>query len=121
MSYQDIKDKLYHGHKRLANNTNLILIPKETIDGVEFPEYVVMNLHGHAVVKFYPDHLELFSAGWHTPTTKNRLNLALELAGIPGGIRQRDWCWFYGTFGCIKPTIDFKDGMKIDYTGKVYT
>ena len=118
MSYQDVKDKLYHGHRKIANNTYLRLLSEEIIDGVEFPEYIVMSLHSHTVARFYPDYLQLFSAGWHTHTIKDKLNLALELVKVPSycTIYQSSWQWYYESFDDSKP---FYDGMKIDYTGRV--
>lgn len=93
MSYQDVKDKLYHGHRKIANNTNLTFGNEFSNDRVTHP--ICMRLHGNAVARFYPDHLELYSAGWHTTTTKSRLNLALELSGIQGRIYQQSYEWYY--------------------------
>lgn len=112
MSYQNVKDKLYHGHRKIANNTYLELISHELIE-----EYITMRLHGHTVAVFTPKHLELYSAGWHATTTKNRLNLALELAGIGSWIYQARHQWYYGCGYKDHPL--FKDGMKISYNGEV--
>ena len=127
MSYQDVKDRLYRGHRKIANNTYLELVEK---NGGE--ELISMRLHGHTVAVFYQDHLELFSAGWHTVTTKNRLNLAL-LIGLwsytsniilnPGyipQIYQANYQWYYGiTFPYQKTDPKFYDGMKIGYDGRI--
>jgi len=119
MSYQDVKDRLYHGHKRIANSTYLELLSKETVGGVEFPEYIVMGLHNYIIARFYPDYLQLYSAGRYIPTTKDRLNLALSIAGISGySVWQHRRTWYYGYLLSGK---EFYDGMKIDYTGRVYT
>lgn len=113
MSYQDVKDKLYHGHRRIANNTYLVLardVPAHT-------ECVVMTLHANVIARFYPDHLKLYSAGYYTRTTKNRLNLALKLAGIVGfGVFQKDWDWYYSHWASGHK-IPFQDGMRINYEG----
>lgn len=117
MSYQDVKDRLYHGHKKIANNTYLTLHETDTPE-----EYIFMMLHGNVVARFNPDGIELFSAGWHTSTTKNRLNLALELAKLPTchykRVYQLNYQWFYGH---TSPQFDtkFYDGIKIDYTGNI--
>ena len=112
MSYQNVKDKLCHGHRKIANNTYLLLGEEEG------EEYVVMKLHGYVIAIFYTKYLELCSAGWHTMTTKNRLNLALELAGIhTKGIFQQDWQWHYGNYN--PNAINFREGIKISYTGEV--
>jgi len=76
-----------------------------------------MGLHGNLVARFYPDHLKLYSAGWYTQTTKDRLNLALDIAGIYGySVWQHDYQWYYGY---LLTGVEFYDGMKIDYTGEV--
>lgn len=122
MSYQNIKDRLYHGHRKIANNTYLLRnqYGEEQID---------MELHGNLVARFHPDYLQLYSAGWHTTTTKDRLNLALELAGITNykdytglprfhaRIFQKNYQWYYMID--IIPPVRFYGGMKIDYTGRV--
>ncbi len=124
MSYQQVKDKLYHGHRKIANNTYLTLEPgnreEDAVTGYyeEVSGYIQMRLHGHVIAKFYPDRLELYSAGWHTRTTKNRLNLALELAGLRSYIYQRNYHWYYHShyYGV---GIEFKEGIKINYGGTV--
>ena len=121
MSYQDVKDKLYYGHRKIANNTYLCLTPIIETDGSTI-EAILMTLHCNTVAAFYQDHLELYSTGWYTTTTKVRLNLALELANIKYGITykhiyQEDYQWYYGNYHKTDPR--FYDGMKIDYTGKV--
>ncbi len=112
MNYQDVKDRLYHGHRKIANNTRLVLardVPERT-------ECIVMTLHSNVVARFYPTCLKLYSAGHYTRTTKSRLNLALELAGVPNFIRQKDYQWYYGNHNlCIR---EFRDGMRINYDGK---
>lgn len=116
MSYQDVKDRLYHGHRRIANNTYITLEDGGTVDVPG--EYVDMRLHGNLIAGFFPHYLQLYSAGWHTTTTKNRLNLALELANIVRAhIVQSNWDWFYLTG--IMPPVPFYDGIKIDYTGNI--
>lgn len=122
MSYQNIKDKLYHGHRKLANNTYLrSVIIERTFQPDE--EWIEMSIHGNIIAEFYPDHLRLYACGWYTNTTKSRLNLALKLAGIQGRIYQQDYEWYYSQWYYDKndrsSSISFKDGMKISYTGEV--
>jgi len=115
MSYQDVKDKLYRGHRKIANNTYLTLHKGD--DSYPYPEAIKMKLHGNTVAIFTQEFLELFSAGWYTQTTKERLNLALDLAGIDGcGVWQHDCQWYF----CYLLTgVKFCDGIKIDYAGEV--
>ena len=112
MSYQDVKNRLYHGHRTIANNTRLVLAR----DVPEHTECVVMTLHSNVVARFYPDHIKLYSAGWYTTTTKSRLNLALDIAGVHSkGIFQQDHQWYYGNYN--PHDVRFGDGMKVDYIG----
>ena len=98
--YEKVKSLLYHSygcyHKKIANNTHLTLI-----ENIYYPDHigigievVVMKLHGNTVAKFYPDKVCLFDGGWRTNTTKNRLNLALNMAGILAYVYQKDWEWY---------------------------
>jgi len=139
MSYQDVKDRLYRGHRKIANNTYLelrLLDIASVEEGWTKEEFIDMRLHGNLVARFYPDHLKLFSAGWYTTTTKARLNLALELANVNTNIhiddREPDWIkkrlkwmkicqvgyqWYYGSYH--KGDTKFTEGMCINYNGKV--
>lgn len=123
MSYNDVKARLYHGHRKIANNTYLKLEPAYYED-----EHITMTLHGNLVAMFTPTHLELFSAGWYTTTTRHRLNLALDVADVAGvlpiyrlelpywlRVYQRNGRWYYGNYSKNDP--EFYDGMKLDYGG----
>lgn len=112
MSYKDVKALVPHKHKVIANNTYL-----RVYDAVEEGDgaLIIMALHGNTIARFTPHCVQLFSHGWHTMTTKNRLNLALRLAGIKGKtIYQKNWQWFYGTEDSW-----FYNGMRLDYTGNI--
>lgn len=108
--YQDVKALVPRGYKKVANNTDLVL----DAVGVEGLEAIWMRLHGSVVAKFYPSYLTLYSARWFTNTTKNRLNLALEIAKVPGSVVQEDWCWWYMKQGF---RIAFVEGMRLGYDG----
>lgn len=103
MNYQEAKNNLEHkrGDKtrhKLANNTYL----------VDRGEYVAVLLHQTEVVKFYPTHAELYSGGWHTMTTKARINRY-----GPVSIDQRQSIWY------LPRGIVFTEGIKIGYDGTV--
>lgn len=122
MSYQDVKDRLYRGHRKIANNTWLLIL-----DEYMPSERIVMSLHSNDIAVFYPNHLKLYSAGWYTTTTKDRLNLALDLAktkyvaNVEYPYRRRiyqvDYQWYYGNYH--KGDTRFTEGMCIGYDGKV--
>lgn len=50
---------------------------------------IEIALHGHPIIRFYPDRIEFRDAGWKTNTTRDRLNRFL-----PVGIFQRDHRWY---------------------------
>lgn len=55
-----------------------------------------LHLHGN-LIAFTDDkgYLHLSLAGWHTPTTRERLNGILQIFGINGGFYQRNYLqWF---------------------------
>jgi hypothetical protein len=120
--YQDVKNILHRGHKKVANNTCLTLEEDRFMD----TENIVMRLHGNIVAIFYLDHIQLYSAGWYTTTTKNRLNMALNLANITNSVRfgsplrhiyQVGYQWYYGNYH--KGDTKFAGSMCINYEGKV--
>lgn len=107
--YEEIKARLYHGHRKVANNTHLKLWEDDDTEGVD------MYLYGNLVAEFRPDYLRLDSAGWYTHTTKDRLNMALQMGHCLGHIYQEDWTWYHGK--CHHAGIPFRDGMKFNYYG----
>ena len=67
-------------------------------------------LHGHRIATF--DHnvkaVKLSSCGWHTPTTKSRLNAILSEVKYGCSVFQKQWNWYVSFRG---QTQDFIDGM----------
>jgi len=119
MSYTNVKNQLYHGHRKIANNTYLTLTDAYDQPGMLRSECIEMRLHGNLIARFHPDYLELYSAGWHTQTTKDRLNLALDIALVAGRkIYQSSQQWYYGDL-YHEGDLAFREGMKVDYQGNV--
>ena len=86
--------------------------------------YTCVIYHSTTVVKFSYDKKEIIlnSGGWHTYTTKMRMNQAANQFGLDFVVFQRKHEWFvcYGfkkdymthTMGWTKE-VEFKDGMKL--------
>ena len=121
--YEKVKSLLYHSygryHRKIANNTHLTLI-----ENIYYPDHigigievVVMKLHGNTVAEFYPDKVCLFDGGWRANTTKNRLNLALNMAGILAYVYQKDWEWYIHDESDIM--VKFTSGMMLSYDGEL--
>jgi hypothetical protein len=83
--------------KKLGNNTYLI----------RHDDYIAVKLHNTEVVKFYADFVELNTGGWHTMTTKARINFY-----APCQVAQKLGTWYIDGFL-------FYDGIKIDYSGNI--
>jgi len=123
MAYEDVKAELYgREREKVANNTYLEL---GTYPNKNDGDFVNMYLHNNIVATFNKDHIRLFSSGWYTDTTKNRLNMALGMARVRPYFRvyQRNWIWHIGWYSLARghnPTDPvFFDGIKLNYQGDI--
>jgi hypothetical protein len=83
--------------RKLDNNTYLIV----------HDDHYAIKLHKTEIVKHYPGHTELYTGGWKTVTTKDRINKFSRVS-----ISQSKGVWYVTTgFG----TVTFSDGMVIDW------
>ena len=67
-------------------------------------------LHGHniATLDHHTNALKLSSCGWHTVTTKSRLNALLSEFKYGCKVFQKNFDWYLST---VNQTVDFWDGM----------
>ena len=73
--------------------------------------YTCIRYHSTEVVRFNTDEIILNSGGWHTVTTKLRMNQASYQFGLGFCVHQRQFEWFV-TNG--NRTYDFKDDMILE-------
>ena len=77
-----------------------------------------VRLHGNLIA--WLDHtkqvLAISSAGWHTNTTKSRLNALLYEFNTGIRVFQKDFDWFVSDFSG-KKKVDFYDGLLVYKTG----
>ena len=77
-----------------------------------------VRLHGNLIA--WLDHskqvLALSSAGWHTNTTKSRLNALLYEFNTGIRVFQKDFDWFVSDFSG-KKKVDFYDGILVYKNG----
>jgi len=77
-----------------------------------------VRLHGNLIA--WLDHtsqtLALSSAGWHTVTTKSRLNALLYEFNTGIRVFQKNYDWFITDF-TGKKTVDFYDGILVTKEG----
>jgi hypothetical protein len=103
-SYSDLKAFIAKGRnkteRRIANNT--LVIDKGT--------HVAIRLHNTDIVEVYPDGTYVLdSGGWHTVTTKQRINTF-----APVNLYQKDWTWYLWPGDTL-----FEDGIRVNSSGKV--
>ena len=119
-SYRDAKEFLGNRKSRkIAHNTVL------EIDTLNLGhEVITVKYHGNSIVNLYPDGtITLNSCGWHTSTTKERLNWFLPF-GITlyqhnyRWIVQR-WHWSDAYGRIIDEETLFADGMAVK-NGQIY-
>lgn len=103
MNYTEAIDKLNgRTSRKIDNNTYLELNDDKSIG---------VRLHDTQVVVYHPEFAELFTGGWLTPTTKDRINgYGLN---YPSFISQKNSIW-YMSDGSL-----FYEGIKVNYDGKI--
>lgn len=110
LTYENAMDLLYRGRngkKKLTHNTYL----HETQDGV------AVKFHKTNIVTIHRDNTyTLNSGGWHSRTTKNRIN---EFSPARLGQDKGEWYLYVGRgAGWSKKRIPFHDGIRINANGK---
>ena len=92
-----------------SSNTSVTFYPSEN--------YSEVRLHGNLIA--WLDHtkqvLAISSAGWHTNTTKSRLNALLYETFTGHKIIQKDFAWYVSDFQGKK--VDFYDGQIVTKDG----
>ncbi len=92
-----------------GSNTSVTFYPSENLSEV--------RLHGNLIA--WLDHskqvLAISSAGWHTNTTKSRLNALLYEFNTGIRVFQKNFDWFVSDF--TGKTVDFYDGLLVYKTG----
>lgn len=107
MTFQDAKmlfERRRNGSntKHLENNTHLYFDNQKNC--------FCVVLHASTIVEIYEDgHYQLYSGGYHSNTTKKRLNKY-----TPAGVFQKDWEWY--VIGKNKNHI-FHEGIVVDQNG----
>ena len=90
--------------RKLANNTYLLAIGNPTA-----PEHYAIKLHDTHIVEIYPDDsVKLFTGGWQTLTTKQRIN-----SFSPIGIYQSAGVWY------LSPDVEFFEGIHLSAAGDI--
>ena len=105
-SYSEAREMLKrgkNGQKKLANNTYLHSVDEKT---------VAVRLHDTDIVTIHSNgRYTLNSGGWHTSTTKDRIN-----GYSPARVFARKGVWYLTVNG---QEYGFKDGITVDGNGKV--
>lgn len=74
-----------------------------------------VRYHSTVVVEFTPETIILNSGGWHTATTKTRMNQAANQFGLNYRVFQKDFDWFVELTEPNGDTVDieFQDGLEL--------
>ena len=70
---------------------------------------VVITYHWTPVVSFTPETVTLKTNGYHTATTKARMNQASNQFGLGYSVYQKNYGWYVTTRN--GETLDFVEGM----------
>ena len=99
-----------HKSNWAGSNTSVSYHPSENLSEV--------RLHGNLIAWF--DHtkqlLAISSAGWHTNTTKSRLNALLYQINTGVTVFQKNFDWFVSDY-TGKRIVDFYDGLLVNKDG----
>jgi hypothetical protein len=115
----DVQDAKLQGQckqsRKLANNTYLQRRDKNIAVLYHSTDVVIYTPNGNTILN---------SGGWHTSTTKERINIGLQGTGYR--LIQNNSIWYltnYSSYPDYKTLIQngykFKDGITITHTGKV--
>ncbi len=99
--------------RKLANNTYL----------QDYGDRIAVRLHNTDIVTFREGSLTLSSGGWHTPTTKERMNryLPCDWKGTRASVWQafNNWYLTASFEGKESATYDYEDGITLHDDGSV--
>jgi len=114
MAYEDVKI-LLHGRNRKKFSNNTYLYTDEDWDG---SEQIVMKLHEHPIAIFTKNYVALSACNWYTNTTKDRLNVALQIARTPLCVFQKHFRWYIRNHERNTDYLFFT-GIKVNYDGTI--
>lgn len=106
MYYNDLKEKLNKRNNRnIKYDNNTYILSKEDDIAIRLHETDIVTLKNNGDII-------LNSGGWHTPTTKDRINKILYDANTNYYISQKNGIWYVGDYR-------FKEGITITGKGKI--
>ena len=76
----------------------------------------IVRYHYTDIVTVDKDQVRLNAGGWHTATTKTRMNQAANEWGLGFSVFQRDYAWFVEFGGHV---WEFLSGMTLHANGQV--
>ena len=100
--------RLRERHMRVGNTT-LRFSPSDLS--------IRVKLHSTDIVVFFPDHIELYTGGWNTTTTRQRINEWLDFASVPVRLFSKSYTAYVSDN--TGTTYEFDEGLQLDYMGHV--
>lgn len=95
-------DRIAKGNTTVSHDAN------GRLQNVRYYATDIVSLKGRKIV--------LNSGGWHTVTTKERMNQAANVYNLGYYVFQRKYKWFVEFQGKIQ---EFFDGISLKYNGKI--
>ena len=112
--YQSAKAMWGTRRRKLGNNTYLVGNPDEPHN-----PWFGIQLHGTTVLRWWEDGtISLKANGWHTNTTKDRMNHGLFLTNWSVASHRGEWRVYFRAMG-FETSRPFKDGILLHPDGQV--
>ncbi len=77
----------------------------------KYSGFTYVTYHSTDVVTFDDKHIRLRTGGWHTATTRLRMNQASNQFGLSFRVFQKDWTWYVTYKG---NTVPFVENMQLE-------
>ena len=109
--------------RKICKNTYLKVLERY-LHGA--PKVIGLLLHKTFIVTFEPDRIVLDTGGWWTVTTKDRINIGLQMVGLWPGLFSKNNQWYICKQGYIWDQENAtewtdRDRMILDWDGEVLT
>jgi hypothetical protein len=101
---------MVHTRKKLSELNRLWFRSKVATKAVSEDGMTKLYYHSTPVVEFDEKKIRLNTGGWHSNTTKARMNQASDVFDLGFRVFQKDYEWFVNHKGKTKP---FEEGMEL--------
>lgn len=107
---RDMIQAIKHGKNFKRNNTEVVHTSCKDLGD---QTHVYLHNNKIATINHSSKNLVLSSCGWHTPTTKSRLNAIIHEFSA-GNVYQKNFDWYFSSL-ILNMNVSFTDGMVIPF------